>query len=155
MTTDMSELTIVERDILIESLANWSKKKREETHLPEGKYEFHNEVLFQFDTVVTQKAGGLAVPTVALPLKKILAIALQKAGVQRENIAKIIQEAADEAAKAGDTVTEAMQATEEALERVTAILKTLPKIPRAGGVTVTGDVQILRKVQTKQVSQHA
>ena len=143
------------QSIVIESLHKDMKDRRESTSLPQGEHEFHGQLVFQVDTTVEQRAGGLAKPTVSLPLKAILAIALKKLGIQREGMKQFITDVAFEARAMDETVTETMEEEvgEIFKEAVDKMIDKLPKIPRAGNVMVASKVKLLKVIHTKQVSE--
>lgn len=143
------------QNLIIESLHKDMKDRREGTSIPQGEYELHGQLLLQVDTTVEQRAGGLAKPTVSLPLKAILAMALQKLGVQRQNMKNFITEVAFEARSLDETVSEKMEEeiSEIMSEAVDKMIEGLPKIPRNGNVMVSSQIKVLKFTPTKQVSE--
>jgi hypothetical protein len=78
-----------------------------------------------------------ATPTCSVPLLATLAIALQKAGFQRENILQLVVESAREALRQGEKVSDQMSEDMGRLESgIKQIQKEfaekLPKVPRRG-----------------------
>lgn len=75
-------------------------------------------------------------PTVSIPLKATLALAMQKAGVQRDNIARILMEAMTEALALGEQgearIADQLADVDAAMERVSAITEALPKTKVSG-----------------------
>lgn len=92
-------------------------------------------------------------PTVAVPLKAALAIALTKAGVQADNIEAFLVECMTEALEQGKLGDEAIKAhdgrVEAALETIKGLMGKLPKQTRKGAVRLEGialEVEALESV---------
>ena len=85
-------------------------------------------------------------PTCDIPLKETLALILEKAGFQRENMMKTIVECMKEAleskAKGNSIIAERLKDIDVAMERVTNMTEQLPKKSKQGIVTITGEVTI-------------
>lgn len=104
--------------------------------IPVGVHHVNGVVSVSLDAIISKEPVETYVPTVDLPLKKVLAIALQKAGVQRHNILRIIQEAAVEALKEKSQVSDYIEVTEKSLQQVSEMLRTLPKKTRDGKTVI-------------------
>jgi hypothetical protein len=101
-----------------------------------GIHHVDTTVLVRITGTVTKLADTEKTPTVSIPLKATLALALQKAGIQRENIARILTEAMTEALNMDEQgearIAEQIKDVEEAMARVEAITHDLPKTPVSG-----------------------
>ncbi len=101
-----------------------------------GHHEVDFKVLVHVTGSITKLKDTSKTPTVSIPLKATLALALQKAGVQRENITRILTEAMTEALNMGkkgeETIKEQLADVEAAMKRVTAVTSALPKTPVSG-----------------------
>lgn len=110
-------------------------------------------VLVRLTGTVTKLEDTEKTPTVSIPLKATLALALQKAGIQRENIAAILVEAMTEALEMGEQgearIADQLNDVEEAMQRVTAITRDLPKTPVSGATTckLTCEVEEVEEVR--------
>jgi hypothetical protein len=90
------------------------------------------------------------IPTVEIPQLATLALALKKAGVQRENIKAVLVEAATEALQKGEKVSDALELAEDledAFRQVRATMARLPKKTRAGKV-------LLKKAKASRFTTH-
>jgi mannitol-specific phosphotransferase system IIBC component len=85
-------------------------------------------------------------PTCDIPLKETLALILEKAGFQRENMMKIIVECMKEAmeskTKGNSIIAERLKDIDVAMERVSTMTEQLPKKSKQGIVTIKGNVTI-------------
>lgn len=106
-----------------------------------GTHRVKGFLTLEVDATITKGEPNSYVPTVALPLKSILAIALRKAGVQAKNIERIVVEAATEALAFGDKVD--LEATERGLEAVKGMLAKLPLKVREGSTRVDGTARVV------------
>jgi hypothetical protein len=83
---------------------------------------------------------------ISIPLIATLALALQKAGIQRGNIARILTESMTEALNMGEQgearIADQIKDVEDAIARVTAITAALPKTPGATLCNLTCDVDV-------------
>jgi hypothetical protein len=104
--------------------------------IPVGHHQIKGTVTIALDAVIEKLPSESYIPTVDLPIKKVLAIALQKAGVQRENILKIIQESATEALNDATPVSDYLEVTENSLRRVSEMLANLPSKQRDGKTVI-------------------
>lgn len=119
-------------------------KKGENLKLAPGQHGFHGRVTLDVHLDIAKAQEVWQTPTTSIPLKAVLAIALQKAGVQRENIRDVLVDAMTEAINLEEeTAEELMGVTEDAMGRVSQTLKHLPKVPREGATTVRGDIEFL------------
>jgi hypothetical protein len=127
-------------------LANLAKKLApEDVTLKAGKYRVQATAIVHVDGYLTKGEDTTYTPT-DVPIKAVLAIALQRAGIAPERIKPFIAEVAALAMKADKTVTKQV---DEALEKFKAgIASTLPKQPRKGALKVEGELKIkdLQKV---------
>lgn len=85
---------------------------------------------------------SMAVPTVAIPYKAVLAFLVRRMGVTRDAAIKHLTAAMSEAMKAGETVN--LETVEAAETAVKEMLGKLPKIPRSGATTLVGDLVVER-----------
>ncbi len=129
-------------NVITKALQSRMKARGDKVKLSTGKTEFHGQVILDIDVVVNKGADVEYVPTVDVPLKAVLAVALMKAGIQRENIVTTIMAAMNEAIALGEKKAEALfPLTDEAEKRVHQALAKLPKAMRAGPTTVVGTVE--------------
>lgn len=115
---------------------------KEECFLPPGKYQVNQRFIVDLSATVTKGKGTMVTPTTSLPLIKIMALALHKAGIQKENIKNHIIEAATEALNQLHPVSDYIETTESALDEVQKLLSDLPRVPRQGRTTVEGEISI-------------
>jgi hypothetical protein len=117
-------------------------RKLEAEPLQPGEYELTGLVTVEVDVRIKKGSPSFRRATTSLPLKKVLAIALAKAGFMRDQIVELISTAAREALENGDKID--MDATEEALKLVEAgIVDRLPPQRVEGRTTVEGTVEIV------------
>jgi hypothetical protein len=122
----------------LQSKMNAAGKK---VKLPTGKTEFHGQVILDVDVTVNKAADTEYTPTVDVPLKAVLAVALMKAGIQKANITNHIVAAMTEAIELGEEKAEELFGlTDEAEQRVAEALSKLPKQIRSGQTNVVGTV---------------
>ena len=123
--------------LLATALANVTKKFATKAGKVEvGTHEVDTVVTLRIKGTITKKPDTEKTPTVSIPLKATLALALQKAGIQRDNIARILTEAMTEAINMDEQgearIADQLADVEEAMARVEAITHDLPKTPVAG-----------------------
>ena len=127
------KLTAIEQMAVAKAIADKAAKQaRENLAVGTSNVDFYIHVCG--DLSISQDTEK--VPTVSIPLYATLAIALQKAGIQAENILSIIESSVSEAIANDETVNESIS------ERVRAICEhlknrfaeTLPKTPVKGAV---------------------
>ena len=131
-------------NILAVALANRLDKLADSTTVSQGTHEIHARIVLDVNLTLSKGRDVSYIPTVKLPLKNVLAVALAKAGFQRDNIAKLIEEAAREALAGGDMVADAILVTDEAMERVEKSLAKLPAAVRSGATKVTGEIEFVQ-----------
>lgn len=113
--------------------------------LKPGTYQIEETVTLHIRGSIVKSEPTEASPTVSIPLLPTLALVLQKAGFQRENMKAIIIEAMQTALdlekegkeKGKEAIKPYIKDFEEAEKHVKAILKALPKVPREGPTKVT------------------
>lgn len=131
------------------ALAKATEKAAKSIKLTPGIHNVNMIVQVHVKGTIEKKADTEKTPTVSIPLKATLALALQKAGIQRENIARILTEAMTEALNMGEQgeakIAQELADVDAAMERVTAITATLPKTPVSGATNckLTAEVEIL------------
>ncbi len=82
-------------------------------------------------------------PTVKLPIKKVLAVALADAGVSLNDIERIITDATKKVLAEGGKVADYIEVTQAALNEVEKLLAKLPAETREGQTRVVGTVEIV------------
>jgi hypothetical protein len=111
--------------------------------LPGAAYEVRDlatgeTVTLSYDSV-TVGAGSLATATCSVSMYGVLARALRYAGCTREAVARLVTEATAAELRGdadADSDSDAVKALVETLRAAFAVA--LPRVPRAGGVTVKG-----------------
>ena len=110
-----------------------------------GSHEIDEMVILRIKGSVVKSEDVLYTPTVEIPLLPTLAIVLEKAGFQRENAKKLIQEAMVEAInnaeKAEDYLAERLKDIETAMSHVKEITAALPKKTKSGATRVQVEVE--------------
>jgi hypothetical protein len=105
-----------------------------------GVHEIDETVTLHIKGTVTRNKDYMRAPTVSIPLKATLALALQKAGFQREHIKRILIESMQEALALGEQaegiILERLADVDEAMTHVADAIKNLGKVPTAGGTKV-------------------
>jgi hypothetical protein len=135
-------------NVLTKALQSKMNAAGKKTKLSTGKTEFHGQVILNVDVTVNKAADTEYTPTVDVPLKAVLAVALMKAGIQRTNITAHIIDAMKEAIALGEEKAEELFGlTDEAEQRVAEALSKLPKQIRSGQTNVTGTVVFADIVQ--------
>jgi hypothetical protein len=133
--------------LLATALADVSKKLvKANGKVKPGVHRIDTTVLVRVSGTVTKLPDTEKVPTVSIPLKATLALALQKAGVQRDNIAAILVESMTEALNMGEQgearIADNLKDVEEAMQRVSAITHDLPKTPVSGATNCKLTVEV-------------
>jgi hypothetical protein len=127
------------RNLLVAAM---TKAMKAEPLLP-GEYHLRGRVVVEVDCTVRKGEPQTYRPTVHLPLKAILGLALVKAGVNAGDIAFIVAEAAKEALENGREVEVALEPTEEGLKAVEKLLDRLPPQTREGASKIVGNVEVV------------
>lgn len=135
-------MTTLDNTLLV-ALASRLDKLADSKSLQPGTRDIHVRIVLDANLTVSKGRDVSYVPTVKLPLKNVLAVALAKAGFQRDNISALIEEAAREALAGGDMVADAILVTDEAMERVEKSLAKLPPAIRSGATKVTGEIEFV------------
>lgn len=119
--------------------------------LPVGKYDLTGtKVTIELSGTMTKCDSEDYTPTVSVPVKAALILALQKAGVQDVNISKILVEAMKEALTLGKKGEDAIKAHVKKYDEIEEdFVKTLAKLPKQTreGKTLTKDVNV--KIEIK------
>jgi hypothetical protein len=125
---------------------------KKEQKLSEGIYPIDATVTLRIQGAVSKSKDTECSPTSSIPWKLVMAFMLEKAGLQRDLIESVITEAItakvngeyDDEENEDDTTLEGgtniikdnMKQIDTMLERVTKMIKGLPKKPRAGQTRV-------------------
>jgi hypothetical protein len=123
--------------------ANALVKKLKPDTIEAGEYDLSGtKVLVSFEGKLVKKPNEERTPTVSIPVKTVLALTLQKAGIQREHIESILVEAMTEAIELGEKGEDALapfiKDYEQYEQRVKATLAQLPKVQVEGKVLTKG-----------------
>jgi len=114
--------------------------------LPVGKYDLTGtKVTIELSGTMEKRPDEEYTPTVSVPVKAALILALQKAGVQDANISKILVEAMKEALAIGEKGEDAIKPHVKKYDEIEkAFVKTLAKLPKQTreGKTLTKDVNV-------------
>lgn len=127
---------------------------------PVGTVEINQTVTLKIKGQIKKNPPGPFTPTIEIPLKLALAIALEKAGFQREHVKRILVESMTEAlafkAATGDNeeaveakaafLKERLNDIEAAEAHVASITEALPKGTRAGNTYCTLQIEEVEQV---------
>ena len=124
-------------------VANLAKKQVPEDgpDIAAGRYRVQATAFVEIDAFVTQGEGSQYTPT-EVPLKAVLAIAIQRAGIGPDSIQKFIAEIAAEALKADKAITKPLDDALEKFKQALATTATGPKKTRKGAFKVEGEMKI-------------
>jgi len=121
------------------ALAKATDKIAKGCKLDVGTHNINMHVVVHVTGTIKKAADYTRPPTVSIPLKATLALALQKAGVQRENIARILVEAMTEALNMGEQgevkIAAELKDIDNAMSRVEEITAALPEQTVSGATT--------------------
>lgn len=113
----------------------------EDTDLQPGDYEVDTEVTLRIQGSVKKAEPGFYTPTSSIPLKTVLALVLERAGFQRENLKNLLVEVCSEALTQGKQVEERLKDRlkdmDAAMAHVQSILGKLPPQERQGATKVS------------------
>jgi hypothetical protein len=103
----------------------------------QGLTHINERIIIDITGTVNKFPEEMYTPTVSIPLKATLALALKKAGFQRENIIKILVATMQEALTLDESAVKSMEKlVGESEAKVKEIVGKLPKQTRAGKTTV-------------------
>lgn len=104
---------------------------------------FRGKVVIDLDVSVLRGEDEEYTPTAEIPILKVLALCLSRAGFQRQAIEQLIVNSVTEAVNQDAKIDEILKVTESAIERVKKEVQSkLPKKKRAGKTQVKGVVRL-------------
>ena len=123
-------------DVVLTALAAAIGKMAKASSIQPGRYAVDETIILRVKGDVKKSQDEEYVPTIAMPLKAIMATLLPRLGATREAAMKVLVEAMTEAIegeKQGDSTLKArMKDVESAFETVAAVLDALPSKSRTG-----------------------
>lgn len=117
-----------------------------------GQTSFRGKVVIDLDVNLLRGEDEEYTPTAEIPILKVLALCLSRAGFQRQAIEQLIVNAVTEAVNQDAKIDEILKVTELAIERVKQEVQSkLPKKTRAGKTQVKGVVRLADVISVEEV----